>query len=53
MSPEQLVCYQTKRQTKATSFEREDVSINGQIAGGLSSFMQAELEDIKSFLNVK
>jgi predicted ATPase len=47
-----LVCYHTKRDGKATRFEREFVSSDGQIEGGLSSFVEAELQDMKTFLGV-
>ncbi len=49
---EQLRCYHVSREKKQTKFGWEPVSENGQISGGLSSFMEGELEDIKSFLTV-
>lgn len=50
--PDQLRCYHVVRQKKKTSFNHEPVSDEGQISGGLSSFMGAELDDIKTFLSV-
>jgi len=52
LAAKDLVCYHAHRPAKSTSFERAPVSDQGQIAGGLSSFMQSELEDIKSFLKI-
>jgi predicted ATPase len=53
LSPDDLCCYYVKREKKKSIFSRADVNNNGQISGGLSSFMDAELEDIKSFLSIK
>jgi predicted ATPase len=47
-----LHCYHVIRQRKGTAFNPEAVSSEGQISGGLSSFMEGELQDIKSFLSV-
>ena len=49
---EQLRCYHVSRERKQTVFNHEPVSNDGQISGGLSSFMEGELRDIKSFLAV-
>lgn len=49
---EQLRCYHVSREGKRTVFNHEPVSEVGQISGGLSSFMEAELQDIKSFLSI-
>jgi len=50
--PEQLRCYHVVRDRKNTVFNHEAVSREGQISGGLSSFMEGELQDIKTFLSV-
>lgn len=42
-------CYLVKKEKKNTKFEEQKVSENGQIAGGLSSFVEGELEDLKVF----
>lgn len=53
LKPSQLRCYHVVRERKQTTFIHEPVSEDGQIAGGLSSFMEGELQDIKTFLSVK
>jgi hypothetical protein len=53
LHPDQLRCYHVARPKKQTIFNPETVSKDGQISGGLSSFMEGELQDIKSFLSVK
>jgi len=50
--PDQIRCYHVCRQGKQTTFNPERVSEEGQISGGLASFVEAELQDIKSFLSV-
>lgn len=52
LKPENLRCYHVARERKQTTFNNEPVSRDGQISGGLSSFMEGELQDIKSFLSV-
>lgn len=52
LKPSQLRCYHVARERKQTAFEYEPVSEDGQISGGLSSFMEGELTDIKTFLSV-
>lgn len=49
---DQIRCYHVSRDKKQTHFDTEPVSEEGQISGGLSSFMAGELEDIKTFLSV-
>jgi predicted ATPase len=50
LKPEDLACYLTTKIQKTTHFERQNVNERGQIEGGLKSFMEAELEDLKAFL---
>jgi predicted ATPase len=52
LKPEQLRCYHVARERRDTTFTSERVSADGQISGGLSSFMEGELQDIKTFLSV-
>jgi len=52
LHPDQLRCYHVVREKKQTIFNYEPVSGEGQISGGLSSFMEGELQDIKTFLSV-
>jgi predicted ATPase len=53
LTADDVRCYHVARQRKQTVFTHEPVSNQGQISGGLSSFMEGELEDIKAFLSVK
>jgi len=48
-----IKCYHVSREKKQTVFSPEQVSSDGQISGGLSSFMEGELQDIKTFLGVR
>jgi predicted ATPase len=52
LSPEQLGLYLTSKEDKATTFTRQDVNKEGQVEGGIASFMEAELEDLQKFLGV-
>ena len=52
LRPDQVRCYHVARDRKKTVFTHEPVSDEGQISGGLSSFMEGELQDIKTFLSV-
>jgi predicted ATPase len=52
LQPDQLRCYQVSREKRHTIFNYEPVSEDGQVSGGLASFMEGELQDIKSFLSV-
>ncbi len=52
LKPSDLACYFARKERKSTQFERQQVNEKGQIEGGLTSFIEAELEDIKSFLKV-
>jgi predicted ATPase len=52
LRPDQLRCYHVTREGKQTVFNPAAVSGEGQVSGGLSSFMEGELQDIKSFLSV-
>jgi AAA domain, putative AbiEii toxin, Type IV TA system/AAA domain len=52
LRPDQVRCYHVSREGKQTVFNHEPVSEDGQISGGLSSFMEGELQDIKSFLSI-
>lgn len=50
IEPKDLACHLVTKAKKTTRFERQDVNDKGQIEGGLKSFMEAELEDLKAFL---
>jgi len=49
-APEQLACYYVNREGRGSIFSRETVNKEGQLSGGLSSFLEPELEDIKDLL---
>ncbi|HDD35333.1 MAG TPA: ATP-binding protein [Candidatus Desulfofervidus auxilii] len=42
-------CYLVEKEGKVTNFKEQKISENGQIEGGISSFMEGELEDLKAF----
>jgi hypothetical protein len=52
LKPEELVCYEATREKKRTQFKPRRVSADGQLEGGLSSFLDGELEDLKTLLAV-
>lgn len=52
LNPSDLACYLARKEKRSTQFERQQVNEKGQIEGGLASFIEAELEDIKAFLKV-
>lgn len=49
----QLAFYYVKKEGRKTTFEPQTVHDNGQIEGGLTSFMGGEIEDLKSLLKRK
>ena len=49
VTPSELACYLVQKDGKVTHFERQQVNEDGQVEGGLSSFMEGELEDIMAF----
>jgi hypothetical protein len=51
VSPERFAFYFAEKKGRYTEFERQVVHANGQIQGGLTSFMGGEIEDLKSLLN--
>lgn len=52
-SPDDLAIYLVSKEGKASEFQRQQVSENGQIEDGLASFLEGELEDMKVFLGVE
>jgi len=52
MKPNDLACYLAQKKNRATEFERQALNEKGQIEGGLTSFIQGELEDLKILLRV-
>lgn len=53
IAPADVRCYHVTRERKTTVFEEQAVRENGQLEGGLSSFVEAELEDLKNYLSLK
>ena len=52
ISPADIVCYLTTKSKKTTVYAEQKIEENGQIEGGLASFIEAETEDLKKFLKV-
>ncbi|HXF70832.1 MAG TPA: AAA family ATPase [Thermoflexus sp.] len=52
LSPEELACYFAENRQGRSVFTRQQVNEHGQIEGGLRTFIEAELEDLQSFLGV-
>ena len=46
---DEVAFYLTQKEGKETKYERQEVNERGQIEGGLSSFMEGELEDVAAF----
>lgn len=53
LTQDDIRCYLTTKERRKTTFEEQKVHKNGQIEGGLKSFMQSETKDILKFLGVK
>ncbi|MCY3542498.1 MAG: AAA family ATPase [Chloroflexi bacterium] len=51
-SPDNLAIYHVTKKGKESEFHRQQVNENGQVEGGLATFMEGELEDMKAFLGV-
>lgn len=52
LDPSDLACYYAVKEGKSTRFERQKVNEKGQIEGGLVSFLEGEMEDIRTLLKV-
>jgi energy-coupling factor transporter ATP-binding protein EcfA2 len=48
-----LACYLAVKKGKISRFERQDVNDKGQVKGGLRSFMEGELAEVKEFLGIQ
>lgn len=53
IQPGDIRFYLTKKDKKKTSVIEQKVNNTGQIEGGLTSFMESEIEDLQRFLGVK
>ncbi|QWK10486.1 MAG: hypothetical protein KNN16_14150 [Thermoflexus hugenholtzii] len=52
LRPADLACYFVERKDGVSVFTRQHVNERGQIEGGLRTFVEAELEDLRVFLGV-
>jgi len=52
LSADDLRCYLCSKEGRKTIFTMQKVQRNGQIEGGLTSFVEAELEDLKKMLRI-
>lgn len=52
LDPSDLACYYAVKEGKSTRFERQQVNEKGQIEGGLVSFLEGEMADIRTLLKV-
>ena len=50
---DEIKCYLALKDKRTTVFEEQKVHASGQIEGGLSSFVEGEIADLKQFLAVK
>ena len=53
LKADEIKCYLVTKEKKTTLFKEQKVQENGQIEGGLSSFAEAEYEDLKKLLGVQ
>ena len=53
LSPDDLALYLVTKEGKTSKFTRNEVNEKGQIEGGLRSFIEGELEDLKVFLGLR
>lgn len=49
IKPTEVKCYLVEKEGKITQFKNQKIDENGQIEGGLSSFIEGELEDLEVF----
>jgi hypothetical protein len=53
LNPNEIACYLATKSGKEAKFERQQVDEHGSIEGGLRSFVESELEDLKVFLGLE
>ncbi len=53
LKPNEIACYLATKSGKEVKFERQRVDEHGSIEGGLRSFVESELEDLKVFLGLE
>jgi AAA15 family ATPase/GTPase len=52
LTPEEIKCYLCFKERRRTIFKSQTVNRQGQVEGGLTSFVEAELEDLKRMLGI-
>jgi predicted ATPase len=52
LSPEEIYCYLCLKERRNTVFKAQKVQKSGQIEGGLTTFIEAELEDLQKLLGI-
>ena len=52
LSPEEIKCYLCLKERRKTVFKHQSVNQQGQVKGGLTTFVEAELEDLKKMLRI-
>ncbi|WP_167481880.1 ATP-binding protein [Thermus caldilimi] len=53
LPPEALVCYLAGKEAGETRFQPQRVTPDGRVEGGLLSFLEGELEDLRTLLSVR
>lgn len=53
ISPSEIKLYLTQKEKRETVFYEQKVNEKGQVEGGLSSFIESELEDLKTMLGIE
>jgi AAA15 family ATPase/GTPase len=53
IKPEDFSCYLTSKSDVETKLEHQEINEEGQVEGGLKSFVETELEDVRAFLETK
>lgn len=53
LTPDDVRCYLTTKERRKSKFVMQTVQHNGQIEGGLTTFVEAELEDLKKMVHIK
>lgn len=53
LQPEEVAFYFARKERRETKFSLQTISPDGQIEGGLATFMEGELEETRAFLDAK
>ncbi|RMF31612.1 MAG: hypothetical protein D6759_09745, partial [Chloroflexi bacterium] len=53
ISPDEIRCYLCSKDGRTTTFQLQEVQPNGQIEDGLTSFIEAEVEDLRKLLQLQ